>query len=468
MRSKASDDTEGVDSQRAEAHLRLLAEEELRRPAWEWGERLSRVGRVALLATAMGALDDEVADRILADFDTALVARQADAPGRLGVAAVSRRRSAVARFGPAMPAGSQSSPSSPTLGRLVRLGQVIPLRAEPAGGEVYLLSYAQTEGGPQLSLFMRPIRQAGISGPEVRILQQFTATDDRWAHYQMSARDLGGGIEGWTLVLKPSPLHDPQWLDLITAPGQPAVRVNLDRSARPPQDATVTADPVTASPGDHLLHAIAARLLARASPNGFPLREGARSGPLASGHEGFGDVIALLQAAGALSPVSPVPGQFAALCDRLHLTGQGITAPPVRDLPEPWLSMLAHDQGDHAGTAPVADGGAAVAVALPELEGITLAILGLHNCQDRTVVHIHASGPMGQVNYTPAAALYYWPVIWIRDNGGGWHATRLLGQSGNALRMEMVPPLSRATTQIEVVATGCLAEARARLPLRWE
>jgi hypothetical protein len=76
-----------VDCQRAEAHLRLLAEEELRRPAWEWGERRSRVGRVALLLTAMGALDDEVADRILADFDTALVARQPDAPGRRGVAA---------------------------------------------------------------------------------------------------------------------------------------------------------------------------------------------------------------------------------------------------------------------------------------------------------------------------------------------------------------------------------------------
>ena len=68
-----------MDCQRAETHLRLLAEEELRRPAWAWGERRARVGRVAELLTAMGALDDEVADRILADFDLALVARQADA-----------------------------------------------------------------------------------------------------------------------------------------------------------------------------------------------------------------------------------------------------------------------------------------------------------------------------------------------------------------------------------------------------
>jgi hypothetical protein len=458
-----------VDCQRAEAHLRLLAEEELRRPAWAWGERRSRVGTVAQLLTAMDALDDEVADRILTDFDLALVARQPDAPGRRGLAAVSQRR-AAARLRPAPPVSSPAPASSPVPGRLVSLGQVIPLRAEPAR-EVYLLSYAQTEVGPQLSLFLRPTRQAGPAGPEARSLGQFTATDDRGTGYQMKVRDLGGGTEGWTLMIQPSPPHDPQWLDLVTAPGQPAVRVELDPSARP-QDATVTAGPVTASPGDHLLHAVAARLLAKASPNGFPRRESApRSGPLAPGDEGFGDVIAALRAAGALDPLSPVPGQFAALCGRLHLSGHGITASPARDLPEPWLSMLAHDHRGQAGTAPAADGGAAAAVALPELDGITLAILGLHNCQGRTVMHVHASGPMNQVSYLPTE-LYYWPVTWIRDNRGRWHATRKLGQSGNnggtALRVEVVPPLSRATTGIEVVTTGLSAEARARLPLRWE
>lgn len=464
-----------MDTQRAEAHLRLLAEEELRRPARAWGERRARVGRVAQLLTAMGALDEEVAGRILADFDVALVARQADAPGRRGPAAVLRPRAAAVRFRPAMPVNSQSSASSPIPGRLVPLGQVIPLRAEPAGGEVYLLSYAQTEAGPQLSLFMRSTRQVGPSGPEARSLEQFTATDDRGARYQMMVRDLGGGTDGWTLMLQPIPPHDPHdphWLNLITAPGQPAVRVDLDQPARPPQDAPVTAGPVTASPGDHLLHAVAARLLARAGPNGFPLRDSApRSGPLAPGAEGFGDVIAALQAAGALSPLSPVPGQFAALCGRLHLTDHGITAPPARDLPEPWLSMLAHYHRGQAGTAPAAGGGAAAAIALPELDGITLAILGLHNCQGRTVVHMHASGPMNQVSYMPTER-YYWPVTWIRDNGGRWHATRTLGQSGidggTALRVEVVPPLSRATTGIEVVTTGRSAEARARLPLRWE
>ncbi|HUB22105.1 MAG TPA: hypothetical protein VMA97_06835 [Streptosporangiaceae bacterium] len=460
-----------MDCQRAEAHLRLLAEEELRHPAWAWGERRIRVGRVAELLTAIGALDDEVAGRILADFDLALVARQADAPGRRGLAAGSWRRSAAVRFRPATPVTSPSPASSPVPAQLVRLGQVVSF----GGGEVYLLSYAQTEPGPQLSLFVRSTRQDGPSGPEAESLEQFTATDDRGTCYQMMVRDLGGGTDGWTLMLRPRPPYDPQWLDLITVPGRPAVRVDLEPSARPPQGAMVTASPVTASPGDHVLHAVAARLLTRADLNGFALRERRESapgsGPRAPGADGFGDVIAALQAAGALSPFSPVPGQFAALCARLHLTRHGITAPPARDLPEPWLSMLAHYHGGQARTAPAADGGAAAAVALPELDEITLAVLGLHNCLGRTVVHMHASGPMNEVSYG-AAGLYYWPVTWIRDDDGRWHATRTLGRSGNtggtALRVEVVPPLSRATTAIEVITTGRSAEARAELPLRWE
>jgi hypothetical protein len=44
----------------------------------------------------------------------------------------------------------------------------------------------------------------------------------------------------------------------------------------------------------------------------------------------------------ALPPLSPVPGQPATLCARLNLSGHGITTPPARGLPEPWLSVLTH------------------------------------------------------------------------------------------------------------------------------
>jgi hypothetical protein len=88
--------------ERAEAYLRLLAEEELRRPV---GPR--RVRWAAELLIAMGALDDEVADRIVADFDLALLARQAF-PTRAGRAARLQRWSAGVRFWPAVPVSSGS------------------------------------------------------------------------------------------------------------------------------------------------------------------------------------------------------------------------------------------------------------------------------------------------------------------------------------------------------------------------
>jgi hypothetical protein len=36
------------------------------------------------------------------------------------------------------------------------------------------------------------------------------------------------------------------------------------------------------------------------------------------------------------------------------------------------------------------------------------------------------------------------------------------------MRLEVVPPLCRATAWIEVLAAGTSAEARATLPLRWQ
>ena len=334
-----------------------------------------------------------------------------------------------------------------------------------------MLSYAQTASGPQFSLLARTRSRPGSAParrrPEIALLEQFTATDDRGTRYRMRVRDLGGGPDGWTLMLDPRPPHDPRWLDLTTAPGEPAARIDL---TLPSDAAPVTASQATAGPGEHLLHAVAARLLAEAAAAPPGSRPGSRRSPPAGAH-GLGDVIAALQAAGVLSPLNPVPGQLAALCARLDLAGHGITEPPARDLPEPWLSMLAYYQRRKTRAAPARDGCAAVAAVLAELDGVTLAILGLHNCAGSTVLHIHASGPMADVSYAPEE-LYYWPVIWIRDSGGRWHTTRTRGRSGMngevALRLEVIPPLSRATAWIEVHAAGRSIRARATLPLRWE
>ncbi|HEV3288184.1 MAG TPA: hypothetical protein VG123_04250 [Streptosporangiaceae bacterium] len=436
------------------------------------GLRRHLVARVARVLAAVGALDDEVADQILEDFELALAARRAPAPGQAGPA--SWTQSPPVRPRPARP-GARS-------GRVARLGQVIPVRGADMAGEVCLLSYARTASGPQFSLLARTSRVPGPAPahpwPEIPLLEQFTATDDRGTRYRMRVRDLGGGANGWTLMLDPDPPHEPRWLDLTTIPGEPAVRIDL---TPPPDTATVTAGAATASPGEHLLHAVAARLLAAGPiPAGTgPGPAAPEPGPLSAAADELGDVIAALQTAGALSRLSPVPGQLAALCARLNAGSHGITESPAADLPEPWLSMLAHYQRSKTRAAPAGDGCAAAAAVLADLDGITLAILGLHNCQGRTVMHMHASGPMCQLSGHPDDPWsdhpdehYRWPVTWIRDSGGRWHTTRIRGRSEMndqvGLRLEVIPPLSRATAWIEVLAAGHSAQARATLPLRWQ
>src|SRR5580700_695799 len=104
---------------------------------------------------------------------------------------------------PAAGSGTTAGPGAAPA-RVVRLGQVIPVPGEDVSGEVYLLSYAQTASGPQLSLFARDRLWSVRPGPPERWasrLEQFTATDDRGTSYQLKVCDLGGGPDGWTLML---------------------------------------------------------------------------------------------------------------------------------------------------------------------------------------------------------------------------------------------------------------------------
>jgi hypothetical protein len=283
-----------------------------------------RVARVARALTAVGALDDGVAGQVLGDLELALAARRAVSPGWIGPVQSWWWRPWPVR---AEPAGPAAGPV-----RVVRLGQVIPVRDQDTDGEVYLLSYAHTAAGPQLSVLAparrgpvppgrpgppRPVISPG-DGPGMRLtdgwlpasrLEQFTAADDQAARYQMTVLPMAGGPDGWTLLLHPRPAHDPRWLDLTTSPGQPAVRPDLTPPAPAQQDATVTVTTTPASPGEHLLQAIAAKLLTTLLAAGSgPDPAGPQPGPLGTATHGLGQVITALQAAGALSPLSPSPG----------------------------------------------------------------------------------------------------------------------------------------------------------------
>jgi hypothetical protein len=425
-------------------------------------------------------LGEEVAGQVLDDFELALVRRRAWPPVPHAMGLRRLMRSAPPRSPPAVP------------DHAVAAGQVIPVRDEQVSGEVTVLSYAQTESGALLTIVARPGQLSPVDpegpwhtmpgrpgrrrrGPLMIPFRQFTAADDQGASYQMSYIGNGSWPLEWTLTLHPDPPRDLRWLDLSTTPGEPAVRIDLTTAGQPPVSPAVTASQVTRRPAEQLLNNIALRLLAtgaafpqdiRILVSEFALQQ---TGPLPDTAEGLGDVIAALQASGALTPLSPVPGQLAALCARLNVTGHDISAPPAPDLPEPWLSVLTQPEHTTTQAAPGRDGCAVVAAALPELDGTMLTILGLTSSADGTILHVHASDPARQFYYGPPER-NLGPAIWIRDSHGHWHATRVReSHEGDiTMHLQVVPPLSHGTAWIEVLLAGQPAEVRTTLPLRWQ
>jgi hypothetical protein len=435
-----------VDHERAEAYLQLIAEAGLRS-----GDGL-RVTRAAQVLTAVGALDDEVAAQILADFELALGVREADPASRAG---------RISRPDPRPPRPVRAAGAPAAIGPVVPLGQLVPVRREAASGELCLLSYAQPASRGLLTMIAR---RGGPSLPEEDLyFNGFGATDDQGNRYGIGLH--GSGISGpgeWILSLNPDPPRALQWLDLTAVPGGPVARIRLDGADQPPPEVTVS--PAGTSPAEHLLDAIAMRLLAAAAayPRYIPLDvAGLRVGLVA---EGLGDVVEALQASRAIAADSPVPGQLAILCGYLGVGGHGITAPLADSLPERWRGVfiqLLRGTGERGRV-----GSAAAAVTLPEADGIRFTILGVHGTADRTVIFMHAGGATGD----ESSGMGTWPAIWVRSRAG-WHATRPGGSrdlDGEVtMDVAVMPPLGRDADWIEVIVAGRSAEVGVTLPLRW-
>jgi hypothetical protein len=472
-----------MNRERAETYLRQLAEAELRRartlPAALVRTRqdTSRLPLAAQALVAVGAVDAATADQIRAGLEVAVAVRQPSQvnqanPGQRGLPPDAQMRLAGLMHSPpraatvALPVSGLRAghprPAAPRPSRrAVPVGQVIRLRDGDVRRELLVVAYVQSADGARFT----------TAGWPFRPFTPFTAADDRGASYQIG---FGGEMRPRELLLRPDPSHQIRWLDLITAPGEPATRIDLDPPIPVPQ-VTVTRN--ATSPGELLLDVIAARILTwAASPPGNAGQPAAANADLrALVGDGPGDIVAALYAAGALSPASRVPSQLAGLCARLGIPGHGITAPPGNDLPERWRSMLTsyHRREPQAGPAPGIL--AATAAKLPELDGAQITILGLHHGERGTIVHMLASGVTLEGDWQYARAVRPLPALWIRDSSGRWHATSTNGVSpmwGDPrevmLWLAVMPPLDRGTGWIEVVATGSSAEVRARLPLSWE
>jgi hypothetical protein len=514
-----------MNRERAETYLRLLAEAELRDPALAsppaprsadapFVTASITLTRAAWALTAVGALDLQTAEAILADAELAVATRRlpevavrSSVDPRLGPRrfAGGRPLARMSHLMPSVPAPAPAPASSPAdtvppegppdgpappdgPDRYVPVGQMILFHDELISGELDLMSYAHTAAGARFTATWRTRDPLGSRHHDLPPVGAITVTDDRGQPYDLVFATKGRPESTCDLTLRPDPPPDIGWLE-ITAPGEQAVRVDLGRRAERPEPQI---SEINLSVGEHLLNRIAERLLAlapeyqpdwhsrlattppapahRAQP--APAHRAQSAGLLTNLAGGLGATIAALEAAEVLSPRSPVPARLAALCASLRIDGHGITAAPGPDLPEPWLSTLTHYHRRKPETATAGDGFAGVAAALPELEGIRLVLLGLHNYDGGTWMDALALGQLSGVQQGALGLDMAFPLsMWVRDGAGRWHAARPAGwyhEGGEAtLTLRLTPPLTRSCAWIEVLATGQSAEVRATVPLCW-
>ena len=517
-----------MNRERAETILRLLAEAELRDqlapdpPPWAGGPGSGRVKVhvVGQALTAVGALDRETVRDVLADFDLAVsVRRLHQARPTITARAASAARLAAplspgrpappphppgpppaiqaqwARMagggapesagspGPAAPPPADHDPEQDAADRFVPIGLTVPFHQGGLSGELYLMSFARTGAGARLIvLWGKPTlsrdHELGLQQAELFPLDLFTVTDDRGSAYGLDLTPANGPEWISQINLRPVPPDGIRWLEVAALPG-PAVRVNLDPASGPPGGEPVGGapeiSPANLSAGEQLLIMLAEELLMVAAQNSPAMRpELPALSPrvMQTMGTGLGDIIAALEAVDVLPPLSPVPARLAALCESLRVDGHEIAAAPADELPEPWLSLLAYYQRRKPDTAQVRDGFAAVTAALPELDGIRLALVGLHNTQGTTVLHVLARGLRREERLGPHGVDLDFPLsFWLRDNGGRWHAARPIGwqpaDPEHSIGLMLVPPLPRSTAWVEVLAGGRSGEVRAKLPLRW-
>jgi hypothetical protein len=476
-----------MNRERAETHLRLLAEAELRRAITRPADgglldecHSARLELVAQALHAAHAFDMGAANEIQAELTLALGVRQpGQGPGGLAPNAQAHL-ARLTHFPPSPGAGHHRPPSPHAPWHVIPVGQLIRTRAGDGQGNLHLLAYLQTAAGARFTAVsywgpgQAPERHR--PPPGVQHAHQFTAVDDQGTSYQLSASP-GSARAEWSgmLDLRPDPPHQIRWLDLSMISGEPATRIDLtSQHARPAPPPDITVTPAAVSPGELLLTDIATGFLALASPEQVPQHpSAARPGPLSQAAFGLADIIAALQAAAALSPSSRLPGQLAGLCARLGISGHGIAAPPTGDLPEPWLSLLTYCRRGTPERAPV-PGWTATAAELPELDGARVTVLGLHNGERGQFLHLLASGVTPEYTWPYGTIANHMPVLWLREPNGRWHTARpassapLRDTDDFLLWHRVVPPLDPSTPWTDVMAAGQSAQIRARLPLSWK
>lgn len=434
----------------AEAGLRMAM-----RP--QTGSALEYVGRVryvGMALAAVGALDEAVAEAIAGDFETAVAIRSREGRGNL----VPHRIRPRTRGSQATATGTAGSVWAGQIGQMLRL------RSEDMTADLWLLSLIRTATQTAFSVTGR-IHRLGPRG-SFGGFQGISAVDHQGRTYYVHYSG-GVGVDQTVdgrLDLHPELPSGVPWVEFYVDSHQGAI-LRVDLTAGP------TAGPVTVEPtgtfdaAGRLLDAVAEGLLVRPpSPDVI--------------FESPDELVAGLEAAGALPPRSLAASRLAALCQQAGLDAGGRLAAelaagerPAAELPESWTSVLAYLGRRHRPA--VKPGIAPVTVVLPELNGIRFALAGLRSGAESTLLTVVGAG-LPEMASGGSFGLHWYPWLpWsIRDSGGQWHVTELrayesYGSEYTTLRLQLVPPLARSVTRLEVVVPGRGARVRASVPVDW-
>jgi hypothetical protein len=462
-----------TESERAETYLRLLSEAALRRTAPGEETLVKRVWRAADVLIEAGALPGARAAEILVDLSTAL-----------------RARSGMWHFTPAtgVSIGRLASFLPPRSLNPAERWRVIPAdRGVVPGSRLMALVLAPDQVLAPATLRFPP--SAGLPELQVPPWADLSATDNLGTRYRITFANGTWAGSTWTgtIMLRPAPPDAARWITIASQNGQ-LLRAEIpatpggggggggggdgdgdgggpsgDRGGAGPgedmADSGATIRPVRESPGERLLARRAEAMLA-ALPSG-----GLAQGHAASKHE-LAELIEILEAAGLLSPLSAVPRQLAGLGQLLGLLGDG----PVSEVPPRWRNVVAY-YGRRRRLSPPT-GTAAIGVALPELDGVLLAIAGLRTGSSGSYLHVVARGlpalPHRSSPGQPGGTVF---SFWVMDDIGMWHLAVIeeASPAGGAmvLRLALLPPLGHAAATATIEVTGVSRQITANLPVHW-
>jgi hypothetical protein len=417
------------------------------------------VRRLTIVANALvrvGAIERGTADAILSGLETALVARSRIDPHDLAM------RELHARHGQP----SARAPAGQYLA--VPVGVTVPATPDGSLGDVKLFALVIAPDRAILTVGGRmPVpggRRRQDWGPWGNLpdLSDVIVTDDRGSSYGIDYDGSQWDGQGeWSAVLRVSPIPPAgtQWLELVIGPGAPAIRVDFTSPAS--GDLAAPGPLRVAGPAERLVDAAAESLLREAA--------GHRGGAPWHDLSDIADVVAALDAVGALQPALGAVARLVGLARRLDV---GIppalsAAAPVREaeLPAAWESVL-ENRGREDGHRGVA----AAAALLPELDGVRVAFAGLSSRAAGAELQAQAWGWRQMPDFA-VASLDDDLSLSARDDKGRWHVVSegsgSYGGDHAQMELQLAPALHPDATSLEVMLAGPSGQVSVTLPLNW-